>query len=559
MPYIFPDRVPRANDNVDKDQLTNDFGDIAEYAVTELSEHNFKEAVPSSVADSSIYKVMLLGPVYAPVGFGAPDPSTGHNNPPEVITGWNANSKSVPNSNTWELVDSITTFEAEGPELIHLVGFLNYGWTGFTPPGARGVLHNHMYTHPGGDTSIAVQPLTTPHVIFALRVNGTIYNKTGQRNPTYRPYLPIRADGESQTLHVGGLLSSPTRINFGGWPGMISLRGNVTSHPGYALFNVGFDVLVPVPSGDVKIEIVALRLNKLKRSKFAANDFIVVNSRCLAAVRYFTDPVRERRTAPVAYTPIKAGNTLSTATLKTNNLDPIKNKLNNLTESDVGKLNRYHMPKVLHENGSNELLAKSEGKSWVGSPFLIYNFCPGENVGPVQIPHTSHVAAPTSWGYLTNPGAATEFFLAPSSGSIPTNSASHRGVLIVTGRIIIQEIRKHSLSTFWGGADGEQHMACVGIYYRQTDGTRTLIPASVVPVCRRSMPDADDTKGIMVTGNLPARQDVTLMAVIDTRTSLLATALDGFGICVSAINTQNKDSVKIQITQAHLSYEFYKE
>lgn len=557
MPYIFPDRVPRSNDTIDKDLLTNDFGDIAEYAVTELGEHNFKEAVSSNIADSSLYKVALLGPVYAPTGnlggFGAPP----HTKPPTNTPGWHANAKLIPNTNTWEVVDSITTFEADGPELLHLMGFVNYGWTGFDGNGK----HNHMHISVGSAND---QPYETPHIIFALRVNGTIYNKTGHRNPNFKPYLPVQADGEQQDVLLPPVPGTTLLKNYGDWPGLISLKSRSVSHPGYALFNVGFDVLVPVPAGEVLVEIVALRLNKFKRSKFSEGDVIAANSRCLAAVRYFTDPVRSRRTAPIAYTPVEAGNTLEAATLKTNNLDPIKNKLNSLTEPDVGKLNRYHMPAMLHENGASNLMASSIGDNWAFGDLVVKNSCPGENVSTFAA--LNNFTTVSTWAMLEkSSGGNPEFLLKPPTGTITANS--DQGVIIVTGRILIDEIRIASQNGLWVnptdtsnniGTNTEHHMACVGLYYLQ-GSTRTLIPASVVPVCRRSTPDPIDTANDFATGNLPGRQDVTLMAVIDTRSSLLGAAIDGFGICVSVINTKDTAVVGATITQAYLSYEFYKE
>lgn len=580
MPYIFPERVTRTNDSVDEDRLSKEFGDIAEYTATELSEHNFQEGEVTLV-DSAMCKVEHIT-VQANHDFGNPaaGPGPRHNippgdtsgSPPTLITPWPGTAFLLPNSHVWEVVDTIpysggVSNSADGPELLHVMGVVNYGWTGFSnvAPVAGRHKHSHVTLEELGTLP---QPYETPHVMFALRINGTIYNKTGHRNPTYRPYQPIKADKEFQEVkqrawYNGTSFQSPAPVNSSrhfinqnpsGWPGMISVKGPVTSHPGYAMFNVGFDVLVPVPSGPVTIEVVATRLSPLKRNKFAINDFIAVTSRTVAVVRYFVDPPRGRRTSDIPIVPVNAGDTLSSAALNTFNLAPITNKLNTLGENDLNVVNRYHMPSMLHKNGSNEVMGNSGGAVYVppvSSNFTTTMWYPGPGDTVAQ-PFGS--AAVNGWDPL---GVIAELSVGPQLGNIPTSSLA--GKVVVTARVMVQDLKK-DIVAFNEGLEFENHQGALALFYEDNTGARRVLLDSVAFISRRSTPgNTTDFNSNGATGTIEGRQDVSLMAVIDTTNSLLPHDIQDFGICASVINWANQNPVEMTISRASISFEFYRE
>ena len=583
MPYIFPERVTRTNDSVDEDRLSKEFGDIAEYTATELGEHNFQEGEVTLV-DSAMYKVEHVT-VQANHDFGNPSASGArHDVPPgdvtalggsELATTWPNDAFLLPNSHVWEVVETIpltgqgAISVADGPELLHIMGVVNYGWTGFINDAATNpdYVGNHKHSHVKLEAFGAYKvPYETPHVMFALRINGTIYNKTGHRNPTYRPYQPIKANKEFQEVKqrldrstippsdfAPGSAGHFANMNPGGWPGMISVKGPVTSHPGYAMFNVGFDVLVPVPSGSVTVEVVATRLSPLKRNKFSINDFIAVTSRTVAVVRYFVDPPRGRRTSSIPIVPVNAGDTLSSAALNTFNLAPITNKLNTLADDDLSVVNRYHMPSLLHKNGSNEVMGNSGGAVYVPPTgnFTTTMWYPGTGDTVAQ-PFGS--AAVNGWDPL---GVVSELSVGPQLGNILTSSLS--GKVIVTARVMVQNLKKDGVA-FHEGLEFESHQGALALFYVANTGSRMVLLDSVAFISRRSTPqNTVEFNSNGATGTIEGRQDVSLMAVIDTTDSLLPHDIVSFGICSSVINWNNQNAVEMTISHASISFEFYRE
>ena len=100
-------------------------------------------------------------------------------------------------------------------------------------------------------------------------------------------------------------------------------------------------------------------------------------------------------------------------------------------------------------------------------------------------------------------------------------------------------------------------MAVVGIYYKQ-GSTRTLIPSSVVPISRVSTPKNDETYEWIVTNRINDRCKPPLHCELDLTDTLLASDIDGFGVCVSVVNLKSGNTVQVEVGSASLSYEYYR-
>jgi len=547
MPYKLPKRVVRGNDSLDVDQMRRDLGDVSEHIASGLNEHAFAERTNDIlIEDEALVRINSMDE-NVPVGFG----SSPHSGPPALTANWSSDSVILPNTGVWEVIDTLPAFTTNGPEILHIKGKINYGWTGFRLAGT----HDHAWSNEWEQKTVISssgtdQPWETPHVLIALRVNGQIYNKCGHRHLSYRPYIPLKGTTEIQDmlgLNVGN-------ANEGGWPGIISWRTEPCQAPGRWLMNVGINQLIYTPVGATLVEVVAMRLPKLRQHKYNTDDTIAINTRTLSVIRYRADYDRTRNTVGVTYTKPTLGNTIDSTNLFTNGIEPMETRLNSLQVDDIGTLNRYNTPSIMVKAATGEPCVGWGGVDYSSAPMTTDNFMPGETTSTFVTIGT--LTGSSGWTPVQSGG--TEFLVQINDSGVPPSlpTSTRYGKIVIWGSIVVRSIKKQG-AAFWENIESEQHMAAVGVYYKY-GSTRVLINSSVVPISRRTTPKALDSYQAVGSGTIQDQVKPALHCELDLTSGLLFNDLDGFGICVAAINTNSTNRVDVVVSHANLSFEFYR-
>jgi len=573
MPYEFPERYPRTNDTIDIDTLNKQFSTIVENITGTVGEHNLAEAA-YTIADSARYKIHYASTL-SQIGFGGPSGSPAkHARPQEKVSEYSGSYKELPNSGSWERIQQVSIPSSDSFRVLHIFSHTNYNWTGYTSgsnadsninsgtsssPGSP-VAGRHEFSNSNnwgfysGNLDDENQPYEAPGFQVALRVLGTRYGLSGQRNETRKPHMPLRSEPENQTLDA----TFSGQFNDDKWPGTLNYRTKVVSGPAHTTMTVDLVDIVSLPPGPATtVEVIAKRTQPLKAKKYNSDDVVVFLNRNLFVVSYFTSKAKTRSISAVGVSPIRKGDAATTTQLNTNILQKIKTKIDALTASDFVRLNRYHMAKPLVEtNTGNLLIAGRNAVEYSGGTGTldIKNRLPGETTSTFASVGT--LTGVNGWTPLvTAIGGSTEF-LASVPGSSGAPNANTKGYILLTGHIHIQKIAKSNAGNT-ALTNQEYQMGCVALYYK-TASSRVLINNSVVPLSRVTLPLPLTAKDRLAVQNNSDNIHVPLMAVIDTKTAYVVPSITDFGICVSTINWENADDITVEVKNASLNFEYYK-
>jgi hypothetical protein len=556
MPYKFVDRYPRTSDTVDIGELNKHFLEMAEALSSEVSEHNLKEGA-YTFKDNALCKVMVsaITPSLG-LNFGGSAP---HNAPPQTKANYSGtNIAFLPNSGSWETVQSIT-HNSTHFRVMHLMSWTCYSWTGYNSSNG-GHVYSNVDDWADLTSSPSTQPWATPGFQLALRVNGTVYNVTGQANENHRPHVPIRSDPEIQNDVNLANAFDPFNGAFDGslagmWPGILNIRSEITSCPAQTTMALSLVDIVSVPPGNVTIELIARRLTGQNGFRKDSDDAIAFLNRQLVAFIYPDARNRNRAIEAVGVSPIRKGDAATTTQLNTNTLQKIKTVVDDLDLSAIKKFNRYHNPEALHRASNGAYLAIRDQVDYGTSPITIDNFLP--SLTTTFLPVGTYTGG-TGWTPLTTTsGGTTEFLLDLAGGTlIPTNTKT--GWFHVTAHVHIQGIKKVTTGTYpqLENTNEEYHMASAALYYLQ-GSTRVVLPGTVVNVSRTTTPDPNSTRLDLATVTINGNIHVPLMNLMQCPFG--SADITGFGICVSAINWENTARVNVVVKNASISGEFYKQ
>lgn len=536
MPYKFLKRYPRDNDFLDVEQIKGTLNDLVSKVTSDIGEHDVNEE-EQSFADGTFYQC-VLDATTVPVGYGGSVP---HAQPPEEYADFPANTVELDNTGGWTVIDEIPEFTTNNHELIQFWFQCNYLWAGFDNAGN----HNYADTQTWSSAATTDQPWRVPSIRFGVRINGRVVAFTGTKNPNHRPYIPVKASKEIQEFDGSVTVTGGNNAD---WPGPILIKSNRCSGPSKTMMAVRLSDVHNAPPGRIKIELVARRLKRIGKTAFAQNDVVGALTRQMFIVRYPASVSRQRDPNGIAMTNLQVGDSVSQVNLLTNNLEQLETELNGLDSENVNKLNRFHYPIPLVVSNGGVIQHGFNGVSY--SPAVtVNNWCPGETTSTFATLGT--LVGSTGWTPLY--GSSTEFLVAPSSGSVVTSTKN--GYLLVTGRVVLQSIKRNgsSLNTY---AQTHNQQAAVAIY-QKTGSVRTLRPESVVTVARTATPAPGDVSLLTSSLTIEDRVDVPLMAVIDLSATLTSNDIDSFGICVSALNYLGSARVDIEVVEANLSFEYY--
>ena len=346
MPYEFPERYPRNNDTIDIDTLNKQFSTVVENITGTVGEHNLTEAA-YTIADSARYKIHYASTL-SQMGFGGPSGSPAkHARPQEKLSEYNSGSEALLNSGSWERIQLIQIPASDSFRVLHIFSHMNYNWTGYTSgSNANSNISNdtvigtpvagrHEFSNSDAWGGFALtnlseknQPYEAPGFQVALRVVGTRYGLSGQRNETHKPHMPLRSEPENQTLDhtLGG------QFNDAPWPGTLNYSQKIVSGPAHTTMAVDLMDIVSLPPGPaIFVEVIAKRTQPLKAKKYNPDDAIVFLNRNLFVVSYFTSKAKTRSISAVGVSPIRKGDAATTTQLNTNILQKIKTKIDALT------------------------------------------------------------------------------------------------------------------------------------------------------------------------------------------------------------------------------------
>lgn len=554
MPYKFPDRYPRSKDSVDIGELNKQFLDMAEALSGNVSEHNIAEGT-YTFANTARYSIFYVSQETT-IGFGAPSGSPAkHAAPQEETSQYQSNTQLLGNSGGWEPIYEVTMGANQYSRVLQIFSHTCYSWTGYNRTTGGHVYSNTTdWMKTAGIYSATTQPWATPKFQIGIRVNGTIYAATGQRNETHQPHIPIRSFPEVQQSSLSDAYTYDTGDKLAGlWPGMLNLRSEVTACPAHTTSAVELTDLVSVAPGTTKVSIVARRLKSYKNPKLSTDDVIAFLNRSLLIVEYRNSKSRTRAVSAVGVSPIRKGDAVTTTGLNTNTLQKLKTKVDALASGDIKKFNRYHMAKPLRQASNNALIAVSNNVDYGTSPLTVQNRLKGETDNDFAAVGT--LTGQTAWTPLTTTSSGSTEFLAILTGAnFPTSSVS--GVVHITGHIHVQSIKTTASGGALSNTNSEYHMACVGVYYL-SGGTRTLITSSVVPLSRLTTPSPVTTYADLATLTVSGNMHVPLMAVLDLSSAQLGSDVQGFGICIATVNWEDATAVEAKVSNASLNVEYY--
>lgn len=537
MPYIFPRRIPIANETFDVDEFVRDIAPPAELLAGRVNEVNIATAAGGLPADEDAFFTFDIIESSVPFGFfdaGAPP----HNPPPETraeleaLTGVHI----IANTLQWEPVDAFTDFDSGFEQLIITANY-QYVWAGFEPSGGEPA---HAYAcdllaWTDAALNNYYRMNEPPAFQLGIRVDGEIVYVSGIFNATWRDFWGIRAD---PAVQVEG-----TRF-----PGFISRKAQASMSPGQPMMVVPLEAQVNITPGQHTVEIVARRVPRVDQQRFVEDDCVGLLSRVALLTRLHNEPVRDRSSlVAVNLAGLAEGDTMSQATVFTNNVERIETALNDIgvdSLADFALVREHLAPPVPLSSGTPVY----GYETWAFTPpttVTIKNWLNSETSNTVEL---VNLTGTTNWTALQD-GAGNVIYCTPNAGaSFPT--ASYAGVLEVRARVHMDKLARDTINA---AAIGSLSPLCGFAIAYTAGGSTTVIDSSIRFVSRAAtavnntdvtyFPASEDIAGLV-----DDELDVALYAVIDTRTVRLASNITNFFVVAANVNFSSIAVVRMEYT-----------
>jgi hypothetical protein len=537
MPYDFPRRKPVANAAVDGDLLTEDFAQAAERLSRLQGVHVASKTTETERAPVSVYFPTAGSSEAVPVGFGVF--SGGHpGGPPTTRLLVPAAATIIPNDYDWAVIEDVT-LTTTGTAILQLDAMLQYVWTGFIKGDAT---RGHSFANQDevmvlGGTSYYRQS-RDPSVKFAIRVDGEIVFATGPGRAYRRPPAGLKPSSSYQGSGNEEKLA----------PGIVADAVNTIKGPGRAADGIHLSCQKFVASGSHTIELVAKRIPRSRGQALVVDDCIAVYNRQLLAMAMHLKLTPSRSVTGVSTEVLSEGAVMSQNKLKAGSLDNLKTAANSVDASRIepATLRHFQVRSALVPSTSGAIGAGQAQLDVSGSsPFVrtITNWMYDET-------DTTPATTTLTNGdlHIVSDHSNVQMQCKPTSGDFTTSAGNNapNGLIKVWGRLQLKSIIQAELE-----ANEYTHFAQVGIAYKPSSGSLTVIPESIVTVSRTSSPYyTDDGEG--VGGLVNGWPDVPLFAYLSYRNSQATDNIDYFVIVVG-VASNSALTVEIKYERAILN------
>jgi hypothetical protein len=351
MPYIFPKRRLRDEDVLDPVELNEDFIPAAELYSGNLDRHNFRSSVDiAPKSDNANAKSGYFNHYNTSTNS---DPDFGnHTATFQFPTSDDANAFVVPGSMGWSTITemSLTNIKT-GVSLLWINAWLQYVWLGFYKSQSSTVYAQNAYSQNESDHGLPKLPCA---IQFAIKVDGVVLENTvtGHSNPYHRTCQPWSWVTTRSNVLTGGAASS-------GFPGPATEYDGGIAGNGPELMPIRVGAYVPVSPGTHTVEVVVRRLrptSPVSQMKFRIDnltawsevdepDAIGIYNRKLHVTEIPTLPRATTSFDSVEVTTLDTEDTISAASLGTNAIDKVRDKLNDVQEGALarGALTNAHL------------------------------------------------------------------------------------------------------------------------------------------------------------------------------------------------------------------------
>ena len=447
MPYIFPKRRLRDEDVLDPVELNEDFVPTAELYSGNLDRHNLGSSInlePKS--DNANAKSGYFNHYYTEVesdpDFGTPTSSY------QFSTSSDANIFLIPASTSWATIEgmSITNIRT-GVSLLWINAWLQYVWLGFSDAGTT-ITGRVVNAYAGGYGGTSDQsPMLPAGVQFAIKVNGVVIETTitGHSNPYHRICQPW----SWVTTRNNVLVSSSAS----GLPGPVTDYDVGASGNGPEIMPIRVGAYVPVSPGTHTVEVVVRRLRPTtpkSQSKVRVNntsawtdvseaDAVAVYNRKLQVMDIPTHPTATTTFDSVDVNTLSTEDTVGAASLGTNAIDKVRDKLNDVQEGALarGALTNTHLKSGLMIRSGQSSLT-STGRITPSSAQSLKNKYPGFGV-------STFVSSPasTAAGWWPLDDGATNYLRTTAFPDVQTRDP---GFLVIFANVLVTRIGIESAS-----------------------------------------------------------------------------------------------------------------
>jgi hypothetical protein len=271
-------------------------------------------------------------------------------------------------------------------------------------------------------------------------------------------------------------------------------------------------------------------------------------SRVALLTRLHNEPVRERSSlVSVSLAGLVEGDTLSQATVFTNNVERIETALNDISEDSLADfaLVREHLAPPTPLSSSTPIYGY---ETWAHPPsttVTIKNWLNSETSNTVEL---VNLTGTTNWTALQD-DTGSVIYCTPNVGStFPTST--YAGILEVRARVHIDKLARDTINA---AAIGSLSPLCGLAIAYTAGGSTTVIDSSIRFVSRAAtavnntdvtyFPNSEDIAGLV-----DDELDVALYAVIDTRTVLLGSNISNFFVVAANVNFSSTAVVRMEYT-----------
>jgi hypothetical protein len=462
MPYIFPKRRLRDEDVLDPVELNGDFTPAAELYSGNLDRHNLKSNISlKPKSDNANAKSGYFNHYYVEV---EADPDFGASPSYNAPTSDDTDAYEIPANLSWTVVDRMVLNNIKtGVSVLWINAWAQYIWLGF---------ESYQNKSLGKDTSTNGQAnlyltstmnfysrnSTLPCALqFALKVDGSVIESTitGHANRNERitqpwSWLATRKNVQSSAYDSDGIPTSS------GLPGPVTDYDTGVSGNGPEIMPIRVGGYIPVSPGTHSVELVVRRLTDPDTTKTYFAPIVETNQTTGTpssdSTTYATAPalnLRESDTiliynrklqvmdmpvlAPatttfdsVEVTTLDTEDTISAASLGTNAIDKVRDKLNDVQEGALarGALTNVHL--------RSPLVASSSGSINPGSAQDLKVMYPAYGDSTVL---SNPVANNVGWFGLTD-GAGTGL----RTGALNNVQSKDAGYLIILANVQINRV-----------------------------------------------------------------------------------------------------------------------
>jgi len=408
--YIKPKRILRNSNVLTTDLLNDQLLPIAE-AASSINCHNiaYNAIAKDMISAGAVYSMEYAEVVGETVEDGHAAGGSAFPSAPIGTTGF----VEVPNNGSWErCVDSAITIQSSS-EVLVVFANAQYIWHTF----GTGT-NNHLLEK---DHSCGV--------VLSLIVGDIQYDMSGFVDPLYTPALPIRA---------GVQRSSGSRL-----PGPVDKFQAPCGACGPELLPVFMMAVVPVTPGQQTCVIAAKRVNTEEETSFISGDFVEITQQQVFALRIPWRSSASDASDGVAVAPFESEDTLSAASIGTDRVTAVRDKLNTVTAGMLGRgaLLSDHLPQALHS-------AVESHQGTVGT---------GASVAMSVYYYTGYDVTSDAHWYLNTTAANTSLLATDRVGMLVIGTVNVRGLTC---------------------GEPSDYFVAVALFYREPSGSYVKLPES---------------------------------------------------------------------------------